>query len=136
MINVRQINQIKKNIKCFDDVIIFKISMQSRFKIFNSEMKTILLKYLNQKSDAYQNKMCWFFYDEFKIVVTKKIMNIIFNHLNWTRKKIENLEINKILYSLMFIYCKLNVASFNKIKHFMMNDEFICVIEILNNWYF
>ena len=36
----------------------------------------------------------------------------------------------------MFIYCKLNVAPFNKIKHFVMNDKLVCVIEILNSWYF
>ena len=49
---------MKKNIKRFDDVIVFKIPMQSRFKIFNSEMKTVLLKYLNQKFDAYRDEMC------------------------------------------------------------------------------
>ena len=136
LINVRQINQMKRNMKRFDNVIVFKISIQGRFRIFSSEMKTVLLKYLNQKFDAYCDKMCWFFYDEFEIVMTKKIINIIFNHLNWIRKKIENFEINEILYSLMFIYCRLNIALFNKIKHFMMNGEFVCVIEILNNWYF
>ena len=82
LINVRQINQIKRNIRRFDDIIVFKVSMQSRFRIFNSEMKTALLKYLNQKFDAYCDEMCWFLYNKFKIVMTKKTMSIIFNHLN------------------------------------------------------
>ena len=58
LINVRQINQMKRNMKRFDNVIVFKISIQGRFRIFSSEMKTVLLKYLNQKFDAYCDKMC------------------------------------------------------------------------------
>ena len=47
LINVCQINQMKRNIKRFDDVIVFKILMQSHFRILSFEVETILLKYLN-----------------------------------------------------------------------------------------
>ena len=43
LINVRQINWMKRNIKCFDDVIAFKTPMRGRFRILSFEMKTILL---------------------------------------------------------------------------------------------
>ena len=49
---------MKKNIRRFDDVIVFKILMWNRFRIFSFEMKTALLKYLNQKSDTYCDEMC------------------------------------------------------------------------------
>ena len=82
LVSVRQINRMKRNMRRFGDVIASKALMQGRLRILSFEMETALLKYLNQKFDAYCDEMCWFFYDEFEIVMTKKTMSIIFNHLD------------------------------------------------------
>ena len=78
LVSVCQINWMKRNISRFDDVIAPKVSMWGRLRILSFEVETVLLEYLNQKFDAYRDEMCWFFYNEFEIVMTKKIMNIIF----------------------------------------------------------
>jgi hypothetical protein len=87
VVSLRQIQQMRFNWTHFEEIILFVLIIEHKSRKLNQFHKIELLNYLKHRSHTYLNKMCWFIWNEFEIVVNDSIINKALKRLSWNHKK-------------------------------------------------
>lgn len=86
-LSVRQVRKLRRNWEQFGEVVKPQLKLPGRPKELSQRHHEALLEYLEERPTAYQDKMAWFPWDEFDLVVDESTVSRALKRLGWNRKK-------------------------------------------------
>lgn len=86
-VSIRQVQRMRVNWTHFGEVSSSQLNIGHRPRKLSPFHEVELLKYLEQRSHAYLDEMCWFLWDEFEISATDSTVSRALKRLGWNRKK-------------------------------------------------